>query len=108
MMTKSKQLLHLLEAKEWFDSHGWLLKKIPKECVKDCSGQGKVDEAVEYWVKKLNFHAPKEKAIEYLKEFGAWDKEELTNMSQEDIDQKVLWIACGDIKENGDWLGMVH
>lgn len=105
-MTKSKQLLHLLEAKEWFDSNGYLLKKIPKQCVEDCSGAGRADEAVKHWVKKLNFHVPRVTAIAYLKDFGAWD--DLAGVDQETLDQRVLWIACGDIKENGDWLGLVH
>jgi hypothetical protein len=32
-----------------------------------------------------------------LKEFGAWDAEELADHAQNI--QRILWIACGDIKE---------
>jgi len=95
-------------ASQLFDAQGNFTGKIPKEAVRDCSGPGKADEAVEAWRKKLNFEVPRDKAIRYLKEFGAWPLEELNEMDDDDIAKKVLWIACGDIKENGKWLGLVH
>jgi len=92
-----------------FDEHGYYIgKKFPKSCIEDCTRPGSCDDAVEYWQKKLNFNVPRDLAISYLKEFGAWEIEELNEMDDITISQYVLWIACGDIKENGEWLGLVH
>lgn len=38
-----------------------------------------------------------EKVKEELKEYGAWDDTELSNV--EDNQARILWIACGDIRE---------
>lgn len=95
-------------AKQLFDEYGNFHGKIPKEAVRDCSGPGQADEAVKHWRKKLNFEVPRQKAIQYLKEYGAWDLDELNALDDEELAEKVLWIACGDIKEHGEWFGLVH
>jgi hypothetical protein len=95
-------------ANQLFDSYGNFHGKIPKEAVRDCSGPGPADEAVAHWRKKLNFEVPRQKAIQYLKEYGAWTLEELNGLDDTDLAEKVLWLACGDIKENGEWFGLVH
>jgi hypothetical protein len=56
----------------------------------------------------LNFTVPRQKAIDYLKEYGAWEVEEMNEWTDEELAEKVLWIACGDISEQGEWLGLVH
>jgi len=95
-------------AAKWFDEQGNLIRDIPKEAVSACSGPGRADEAVESWRKKLNFEVPRAKAISYLREYGAWDAPELQAMDDDDLAEKVLWIACGDIKERGEWIGLTH
>jgi hypothetical protein len=92
----------------YFDEHGNLIQEIPQECVESCSHVGQCDDNVEYWQNKLNFDTPREQAIDYLQEFGAWTKEELNALSDDEISQKVLWIACSDIKENGEFIGIIH
>ena len=91
---------------QWFDHHGWLTEQLPSDCVLECSAAGAVDEAVAYWIKELDFDVPEPQAARWLKEFGAWDEEELAN--HDDNVQRVLWLACCDIKENGEWFGLVH
>lgn len=99
---------------KWFDPNGNFIGEFPAECVSDCSAQGSVDESVAYWLKRLSFEVPRERAIKWLKEFGAWplDTDEydkgLNDMSDEEIASKVLWLACGDIKESGEWFGLSH
>jgi hypothetical protein len=90
-----------------FNEHGWLASgQFPAECIADCSASGAVDEAVEYWVKKLNFNPPQELAVRYLKEYGAWDAEQLAD---EDANaRRILWTLCCDIKEQGEWYGLLH
>lgn len=91
--------------------YGWLnAGQFPAECIADCSGSGSVDEAVEYWRRKLGLVAalePIRPLVErYLQEFGAWD-----DLQRADIDtlaDRVLWQACCEIAESGEWAGLVH
>jgi len=61
-------------------------------------------EYAEYWCKKLNFTVPRDLAERYLQSFGAWD--DLSEANDETLAQRVLWMACGDIEENGYWHGL--
>ena len=102
--------LHSLPANRqsvgWFDNYGNFTASIPVECVRECSASGAVDESVAYWVKKLHFDAPEPLAAKWLKEFGAWDDEELADHAANV--RRVLWLACCDLREQGEWLGLVH
>lgn len=91
---------------KWFDENGWLVGQIPKQCIRDCSQAGAVDDAVARWVEQLDFDCPEPQAAKWLREFGAWDAEELAD--HEANNRRVLWIACCDIKEQGEWLGLIH
>lgn len=99
---------------ELFNEYGHWLGEFPAECVADCSASGAVDQSVAYWLKKLSFSVPREMAIKWLREFGAWPLETdeydtgLNDMSDDEIAGKVLWLACCDIKENGEWFGLCH
>lgn len=91
--------------------YGWLSSgQFPAECIAECSASGSVDDAVEYWRKKLEFAAalaPVRPIVErYLGEYGSWD-----DLDTADIDvlaDRVLWTACCDIREQGEWAGLVH
>ena len=78
---------------KWFDEYGFLVKRIPQACIEDCSGSGQKDEAVAYWVDKLKFYIPDnliEKALDYLREFGAWDEFELQEWADtEDLEHNI-------------------
>jgi hypothetical protein len=93
--------------KPLFDQYGYFLEEIPSECVEECTAAGQdASESVEAWIERLDFRVPRALAIKYLKEFGAWEK-----LDEEDditLAMRCLWIACGDIKENGEWFGLVH
>ena len=86
---------------EWFDERGELLKPLPGQCIEDCSGSGRVDDEVAYWVNALKFDLglPRERAINFLSEYGAWELDELDGMDDFNLAEKVLWIFCGNIKE---------
>lgn len=83
---------------------------IPGECINACSASGAVDDAVEYWRKALNLSAvlePVRPLVErYLKEFGAWD--DLATADIDTLANRVLWSACRDIAEQGEWIGLCH
>jgi hypothetical protein len=91
----------------WIDlDTGELTRPLPKDCVKDCSASGSVDEAVAYWRKKLNFTVPGARAVRYLRQFGAWRPEELNALPLNELAEKVLWLACCEINEEGEWFGL--
>lgn len=95
-----------MKHKPFFDENGNLIRRIPKQAVIDCSHSGRCDDDVIFWIKKLNFSAPRQKAISFLSEYGAW--ENLENDSDDDINNRVFWLLCGDIKENGECFGLNH
>jgi len=91
---------------KWFYENGELKGELPQDCVDDCSCSGDNTAMVKDWVEQLDFQVPREQAIEYLSKFGAWD--DLENDSQADLNERCLWIACGDISEQGEWYGLIY
>lgn len=96
------------EALYWASFNRFELR-LPGQCVLDCSGPGRADDAVEYWTPKVREQAEKdgfhnaptpEKIASELKEYGAWEAHEL-----EDLDtnwQRLVWIAAGNIREDDE------
>lgn len=93
---------------KWFDEQGTLIGTIPRECVEQCSHSGNCEEDVKAWRKKLDFQVPRQKAIAFLREYGAWTIEDLNDKSDEELADIVLWLACGDVLESGEWFGLTH
>ena len=91
--------------KTQWDEYGNFLGKIPKLCVKECSHSGNCETDVKKWITKLSFHVPPELARHYLRQYGAW--EDLWTCSQELLNERVLWLACCDLRETGEWFGLV-
>jgi len=91
---------------KWFNGYGHLQKEIPEDCVKDCTHQGDCSADVKAWVSKLGFVVPRKLAISYLDEYGAWD--DFDTVSDETLAERVLWVACGDIAEEGEWFGICY
>lgn len=93
-----------------FDQYGnYTGAEIPEQCVHECTIPGQdVTNAVNHWREKLDFNCPREMAINYLIDFGAWTSEELIAKSTDELSAIVLWIACNDIKDQGEWFGMIH
>jgi hypothetical protein len=84
---------------DWFEGRQ-AIKTLPPECIKDCSGQGSMDEAVDYWVEKLNFDGPSWLFREYLKEHGCWDSGQLCNHLENR--RRVLFLWANDCKKDKD------
>lgn len=90
-----------------FKPEGWLVSgQFPADCIESCSTSGSNDDAVEFWVSKLDFSPPRDLMERYLGEYGAWD--DLQTASDETLAQRVLWTAMHDIREQGSWDGLVH
>ena len=93
---------------KWFNDEGYFVGQFPGECVSDCSHSHGCAIDVIYWQKELNFEVPRVLTVNYLREFGGWEIEELEAMSDIRLAQIVLWSACCELKENGEWFGLVH
>lgn len=83
---------------DWFDQYGFAIQCPPLDCVKDCSSAGRVDEAVDHWVRKLKLTAPPWLLRRYLRRCGAWDAGELCDHEQNL--RRLLWTWCCDIRES--------
>lgn len=73
---------------------------MPLECVESCAHSGACDSDVAHWAPKiaaLNPGIKPEDVRAELKEYGAWDAEELSD----DLTnwERIVWLAAGDIKE---------
>ena len=84
----------------WWDGKEHHPTQIPQECVDAIAQSGSNDSAVEEWQTKLDFLVPREIAIKDLLEYGAWDLEELEQLSDIELAQKILWIKVWDIAES--------
>jgi hypothetical protein len=91
----------------WFNSHGYLLGTLPADCVADCAHAGPCDQDVRHWREQLEFQVPRDRAIAYIREFGAWTREELAAKSDEELAEVVLWLGCCQVRETGKWWGLV-
>ena len=87
---------------EWYDGEKCHATEFEFDVISAICTSGSNDSAVEQWQKNLNFIVPKEIAIKHLKEYGAWDDEELNNLTEIELAQKILWICAWDISESSD------
>jgi len=83
----------------WFN-HRAAISRLPGDCITDCSAQGSVDEAVAYWVARLNLEAPPWLLRDHLRGYGAWDAAQLCD-HRANL-QRLLWVWACDCKENQD------
>lgn len=73
--------------------------EMPIECVKDCSHQGQCYDDVNFWTSRLNIDIPRDKLTAELLEYGAWDKEELDALDDQELHEKIVWIAACNLKD---------
>jgi hypothetical protein len=92
-----------MKTRTFYESLGRLTLNITLSDAKNGSHLGQCDDDIKSLLKKdyikRQFAAIQPDTIrESLKEYGAWDQEELSD----DIanQERLLWIACGDIVEN--------
>lgn len=80
-----------------------LREEIPKQCIRDCSCPGRdAYPFVTHWIKKLNLTVNRKQCQDYLATFGAWTRDELANMTDLEITEKILWSVCCDFREDPD------
>ena len=76
-----------------------LITDVPREAIMECSAPGQVDEDVTYWREQLNLTVNRERAIECLAGYGAWERDDLNGRTDDDLAEIVLWLACGNFAE---------
>ncbi len=73
---------------------------LPAECIEDCTRPGMAaDAAVQHWRETLDFTVNRKRAVECLCSYGAWERAELEASSDEDLAERILWLACGNFDE---------
>lgn len=72
---------------------------LPDEAVSSCYHSGACDEDFNYYSNLINrpVEITPEKLKSELKEYGAWDENELEN--DEDNWKRIIWLAAGNIQE---------
>jgi hypothetical protein len=84
---------------DWFEGRH-ARRQLPLECICDCSGSGDRSHSVAYWVDRLEFDGPPWLFREYLREFGAWDRSDLCDHTENR--RRVLWTwACASAENPG-------
>lgn len=99
--------MNRLFSSTWFNASGYLVGTLPADCIADCAHAGPCDDDVRHWRQQLEFQVPRDRATAYLREFGAWTAEELAAKSDEELAEVVLWLGCCQIRETGQWWGLV-
>lgn len=75
---------------------------LPAQCIEDCSHSGDCLGDTVYWRAKLNLTVNRERAIQCLHGYGAWEDVELAEMTDERLAETILWLACGTFSDGGD------
>ena len=76
----------------WFKGT-WAQCELPPACIRDCSSSGAVHDAVEFWVRRLDFDGPPWLMRRHLKGYGAWTAADLCDHQANR--RRLLWIwAC--------------
>jgi hypothetical protein len=83
----------------WFSGRAAICP-LPPDCIADCSGPGRADDAVAYWCRRLYFDAPPWLQREHLRGYGAWDRSELCDHNANR--ERLLWIWACDAREQQD------
>jgi hypothetical protein len=71
--------------------------ELPDECVTACSHSGPCDNDVDYWEKKIQININPDLIRAELKEYGAWDNEDLKDDNQNK--KRLIWIAAGNVRD---------
>ena len=68
----------------YWSRFNYLEFQLPHDCVSDLSGSGDCTESCEYWQGELNLNLNRTAMINELKEYGAWEIDELKKWSDDD------------------------
>ena len=75
--------------------------ELPVEALEDCHHQGRCDDDVEFWVKRISWKTQSmtdSHILSELYEHGAWTDSELRD--EKANRRRILWIAAGDYQDS--------
>ena len=72
--------------------------ELPDEAVRDCYHQGACDTDVDFWEPKIKIKASATLIKAELREYGAWDKSELKDRTQNK--KRIIWLAAAQVQED--------
>ena len=76
------------------------IDQLPQDCIEDCSRGGQdAAPAVQHWRQTLGFTVDRVRAVECLSGYGAWERDELAAATDDELADKILWLACGSFSE---------
>lgn len=76
---------------------------LPLQCIMDCSQPGiDVVPYIERWRQELDLTVDRWKAVAHLRNTGSWTDRDLAGMTDNDVAEAILWLACIDIKCGAD------
>jgi len=84
----------------WSSGSGRIEFKMPEQAAMDCYHVGACDEDVEHWLPEMRerlAHVSDEAMVLELREYGAWDAEELADRDANI--RRLTWLAAGDYHE---------
>lgn len=87
---------------KYWTTFNYLEFELPKQAIDDCFHQGACDADVEYWQRELNLNLERKPMIRELLEYGAWSVRELCALDNDELEQKLIWIAAGNIQDDPD------
>jgi len=71
-----------------------LYELLPQKCIDSCHCSGDNYEACKFWVRKLQLKLEREFCIGLLRQYGAWEQDELQEDGDEELNIKVLWVSA--------------
>jgi hypothetical protein len=83
----------------WVSWCGMIELTLPIEAVLDCSHPGPCDDDVEFWQSQISVSYSRDILIEHLMEYGAWMRKDLAALSDDELHQKIIWLAACDLRE---------
>jgi len=87
----------------WF-MDAWAQCELPPACIRDCSSSGAVDDAVEFWVRRLEFDGPPWLMRRHLRGYGAWSAADLCDHQANR--RRLLWIWACNWREGDSLLAL--
>jgi hypothetical protein len=70
-----------------------LWELLSNQCINAVAQPGRNDHAVEFWVKHFGLDIPRARCMDILQDIS-WSEEELEDMTNQELNEKVLWCAC--------------
>jgi hypothetical protein len=91
----------------WFDPAGRAIRPLPRAAVADLAGAGPLDDALSYWLRRLDIQAQPWMVRRWLKASGGWTAGELTDHRRNLARLRWCWAwEARELKDPGHLLDL--